>query len=176
MCKYENPDGFIMETALDLAVNGDVDTSRDIKAMASNNTEYEHIGIKQAKILGLVPGTKVVIRFVGKDGNVRRGLIKEFRTRTGGMYCGKRYPILVELIDEGYIFEYTLDSVVKVDDYSEFDRFNSGDDLSIALACSVDPDRKISCVNENGELSMLNSKQYLDNYNPNYLYETEIKL
>jgi len=166
-----NPDSIILEGVLKEAVYGDIDKAKAIRSMAATGTEDEHEGIVRAKKAGLYPGVNVILNYVGKDGKIRKGKIVEFRTNVGGLYCGKRYPVNVDLFEEGHIFEYSEEQLIVCEDFNMFNKFKDKVSLAIAIESLQNKDLKINSISDSCKLVLISGETYLETYNDKFVYE-----
>lgn len=171
MYDVNNIESGIASEALKNAVAGDVDKSKELLFMVSKDTVTDHNGIIKAKELGFIPGAKVVIAYAKNKDEIRKGVITGFRTRVGGLYCGERYPVNVELIEEGYTFEYDLDSLVLCDDYSFIDKYNSVDIQLVLYSMRYGDVINIKYIDNNGNEGIIKGNEFLDTYNADNVYE-----
>jgi len=165
-----NPESIIYETALSSTMNGDMILAKEFVSMTSSSSSSEHSGIIEAKRLGLIPNTYVLFRYLDRDGNFRKGKVTRFRENVGGLYCGIRYPIEINLFEENQSFEYSLDDVIVFSDYGLLECV-SKEHREVFLESLINPDIQIYVIYENGNDEYTTGINFLDSYNTNNLYE-----
>lgn len=157
-----------MYLAMDLAKNGEYDKSANVRMMIDSTKVTNHEGIYKAKELGFVPGAEVYIAFTDHDGDLREGVIENFRYTIGGLYCGTKYPINVRIPKENVVYEFDLDSVILKSkcDMSVFAK----KDYRIALYAHSNYKRKIMYLS-NHSFGVIDYKTFLQTYTPDTIYE-----